>query len=182
MNSKVLWITKTAVMLALLVVLQAVTKPLGTIVTGSAVNFILIAATLIGGMSSGLVIALVSPFLAMLLGVVPLPIYVVPVVAVGNAVLVLVYALLSKKLTSNSQVKQYVFWIIAVVISAVLKFLALFALSNYVVMPLMTAIKDKMAKVPAAIFSTQQMLTAVIGGVLAVLIIPTVLKAIGKKD
>ena len=41
MNKKIRWITETAIMLALLVTLQALTKPLGQLVTGSCVNAIL---------------------------------------------------------------------------------------------------------------------------------------------
>ena len=38
MRKKVLWITETAVMLALLVTLQALTKPMGQLVTGSKIR------------------------------------------------------------------------------------------------------------------------------------------------
>ena len=38
MRKKILWITETAVMLSLLVALQAITKPMGQMVTGSCVN------------------------------------------------------------------------------------------------------------------------------------------------
>lgn len=41
MNKKTLWITETAVMIALLVALQWATKPLGQFVTGSCVNLVL---------------------------------------------------------------------------------------------------------------------------------------------
>ena len=47
MNKKILWITETAVMLALLVTLQAVTKPLGQLVTGSCVNAVLAITVLL---------------------------------------------------------------------------------------------------------------------------------------
>ena len=41
MNRKTLWITETAVLLALLVGLQFVTKAMGQFVTGSCVNLVL---------------------------------------------------------------------------------------------------------------------------------------------
>jgi len=50
MNKKIRWITETAILLALLVTLQAVTKPAGQLVTGSCVNTILAVAVLLGGM------------------------------------------------------------------------------------------------------------------------------------
>ena len=61
MRKKVLWITETAVMLALLVTLQALTKPMGQLVTGSCVNAVLAISVLLVGMSSGITIALISP-------------------------------------------------------------------------------------------------------------------------
>jgi hypothetical protein len=54
MKKKTLWLTETAVMLALLITLQALTKPLGQLVTGSCVNAVLAVAVLLIGMSSGI--------------------------------------------------------------------------------------------------------------------------------
>ena len=71
MNRKIRWITETAVLLALLVALQAITKPLGQLVTGSCVNAILAIAALVGGMSCGLTVALISPVFAFLFGIAP---------------------------------------------------------------------------------------------------------------
>lgn len=69
MNKKTLWITETAVMIALLVALQWATKPLGQFVTGSCVNLVLGVSALVGGLWCGLTVALVSPFFAFLLGI-----------------------------------------------------------------------------------------------------------------
>ena len=46
---KVGYITETAVMLALLVALQAITKPLGQLITGSFVNCVLAVTVLLVG-------------------------------------------------------------------------------------------------------------------------------------
>ena len=61
MKSKALWVTRTAVMLALLIVLQWLTKPLGQIVTGSCVNAVLAVTVLLTGLSSGVTVAVLSP-------------------------------------------------------------------------------------------------------------------------
>ncbi len=53
MNKKIRGITETAVLLALLVSLQALTKPMGQLVTGSCVNAILAVSALVGGLSCG---------------------------------------------------------------------------------------------------------------------------------
>ena len=70
--------------------MQAATKNLGQFVTGSCVNAVLAAATLLGGFASGLIVAVVSPFLAFLLGIGPKLIEVVPAIAIGNLALVLI--------------------------------------------------------------------------------------------
>ena len=89
-------ITYTAVLLALLIVLQWATKSLGQFVTGSCVNCILAVAALVVGWEGGLAIALVSPFMAFLLNIGPKNIAVVPAIAVGNEGRGLTDALLEK--------------------------------------------------------------------------------------
>ena len=89
MKKSVLWLTETAVMLAVLITMQMVTKPLGQIVTGTCVNAVLGITALVCGVSSGAVVALISPIMAFLLGIAP-QIITVPAIMVGNFVLVLV--------------------------------------------------------------------------------------------
>ena len=62
-NKKVKFITQTAIFLALLIALQFFSKPLGQLVTGSLVNFVMIAAVLLSGLASGILVALLSHFL-----------------------------------------------------------------------------------------------------------------------
>ena len=83
MSKKIRWITETALMLALLICLQALTKPMGQLVTGSCVNAILAVAALLGGVSCGVVVALCSPVLAFLLGIAP-QILTVPAIMAGK--------------------------------------------------------------------------------------------------
>ena len=68
MKRKLLWMTETAIMLALLVTLQALTKGFGQLVTGTCVNAVLAVSVLVGGLGTGLTVAVVSPVLAFLLG------------------------------------------------------------------------------------------------------------------
>ena len=67
-NTKVKWISKTALMIALLVVLQMFTKPFGQLVTGSCVNAVLAVSVILVGLSCGLTVAFLSPFFAFILG------------------------------------------------------------------------------------------------------------------
>ena len=68
---KTTWIVRTAVCLALLLVLQVATKSLGQFVTGSCVNLVLAMAALSGGLWSGVAVAVLSPFCAYALGIGP---------------------------------------------------------------------------------------------------------------
>ena len=69
MNKRVRWIARTGVLLAVLIALQAATKPLGQLVTGSCVNAVLTLSVTLCGIGCGAVVALVSPLLAFLLGI-----------------------------------------------------------------------------------------------------------------
>jgi hypothetical protein len=89
MNKKIRWITETAVMLALLICLQALTKPMGQLITGSCVNAVLAISVLVGGLGCGLTVALCSPVLAFALGIAP-QILTVPAIMVGNTVFVII--------------------------------------------------------------------------------------------
>ena len=129
MNKKTLWITETAVMIALLVALQWATKPLGQFVTGSCVNLVLGVSALVGGLWCGLTVALVSPFFAFLLGIGPAFLPIVPMVAVGNMVLVVILHLLASR--DKIAVRSY----LAVAVGAVTKFLALWLLIVKLVLP-----------------------------------------------
>ena len=100
MNKKIRWITETAVMLALLVSLQAITKPLGQLVTGSCVNAVLAITVLFAGLYSGITVAIISPVLAYLLGIAP-QILTVPAIMVGNTVYVVLLCLIAGKLSRN---------------------------------------------------------------------------------
>ena len=181
MNKKVRWITETAVMLALLVALQALTKPMGQLVTGSCVNTVLAISALVGGLSCGLVVALCSPVLAFLLGIAP-QILTVPAIMVGNAIFVILLALLADKSGKNIA-KQIIAWMTA----AVAKFAALYAIVVWLICGLLSEqliangmMKAPMLKALPATFSWPQLITALIGGAAALLITPVLRKALHK--
>ena len=181
MNKKLRWITETAIMLALLVTLQALTKPAGQLVTGSCVNTVLAVAALVGGLGSGLTIALISPVLAFLLGIAP-QILTVPAIMAGNAVFVVLLSLLADK-TGKNIAKQIIAWICA----AVAKFAVLYAIVVGLICGVLSenllasgALKAPMLKALPATFSWPQLITALIGGAVALLIVPVLRKALHK--
>ena len=174
MSKKTLWLCRTAVMIAVLVALQFVTKPLGQFVTGSCVNMVLVVATLCGGLWCGFTVALISPFAAFLVGVGPALIQIVPVISVGNIVLVLVYAFVYKKLD-----RAWVRECAAVIAAAVLKFAALYLVVVKLLLPVL-GLAEKQVAVMSVMFSWLQLVTALIGGVLGIVVSIPVKKAMKK--
>ena len=181
MRKKILWITETAVMLALLVTLQALTKPMGQLVTGSCVNAVLAVAVLVAGLYSGITVAIISPVLAYLLGIAP-QILTVPAIMVGNTVFVVLLYFIAGK-DSKQILRQIIAWISA----AAAKFAALYAIVVWLICGVFSegllasgALKEPMLKMLPATFSWPQLFTALIGGAIALLIAPLLRKALHK--
>ncbi len=176
-HKKVLWITQTAILLAMLIVLQAVTKGLNNqIITGSCVNTVLAVAALVGGLWSGIVIALISPVLAFLLGIAP-QLVTVPAIMVGNTVFVVLLHFLSGK----ALWQQMVAWVVA----AVAKFASLYALVVWVICGVLSEgllaaglLKAPMLKMLPVMFAWPQLFTALIGGGIGLLLTPVLKKAL----
>ena len=180
MSKKVRWITETAVMLALLVALQALTKPLGQLVTGSCVNAVLAVSVLLAGLSSGIIVALASPVLAFVLGIAP-QLVTGPAIMVGNTVFVVLRHVMAGK--SNGSGRRIAAWFIA----AVAKFATLYILVVKIICGLAAApllangmLKEPMLKALPTMFAWPQLITALIGGGVALLIVPVLRKALHK--
>lgn len=186
MNQKVPWITQTAIMLAFLVALQAVTKPLGQLVTGSFVNAVLAITVLLVGMSSGITVALISPVFAFLFGIAPNFITVLPIM-VGNVCYVAALRLIAGH-TGKPIWRQPV----AVAAAAGVKFTVLYLLVVQVICGIasgfllgkklggIVVLAPPMLKLLPAMFSWPQLFTALIGGALAMLTVPVLRSALHK--
>ena len=181
MNRRIRWITETAVMLALLVSLQALTKPMTQLVTGSCVNAVLAVSALVGGLGCGITVAVCSPVLAYLLGIAP-QILTVPAIMVGNCVYVLLLSLLCDK-TGKHMLRQLLAWLAA----AAAKFAALYAIVVWLICGVLAdrllasgALKAPMLNVLPLTFSWPQLFTALIGGAVALVITPMLRKALHK--
>ena len=179
MNKKIRWITETAVLLALLVTLQALTKPMGQLVTGSCVNAILAVAVLVAGLGSGATIALISPVLAYLLQIAP-QILTVPAIMAGNTVYVLVLYFLVGKDGRNAVIKVMGWLAAAVAKFAALYFIVVNLICGVLAPSLLAsgAMKEPMLKALPATFSWPQLFTALIGGAVALAIVPVLKKAL----
>lgn len=173
-RNKIHWLTRTAVLIALLVALQWATSGLGQFVTGSCVNCVLVIAALFAGLWGGVMVALVSPVCAFLLGIGPKLVQIVPAIAVGNLVLVLiVYVILGKK-----ESRKLWLSVMTVAFSAVAKFAVLYCAVVKVMIPLMGSnLAEKQVQTFTAMFSWPQLVTALIGTAAALLLAPLLKKA-----
>lgn len=172
------FISFTAMGIALVILAQALGGLLPTgfvivgpftgkqLLTGSLVNLVLFVFTAAVGTWSGVVIGLCSSVLAYFFGIGPI-LPVVPVVACGNALLCLVFGLLRK----GDRVPD----VLSVVIAAVLKCAFLWLLVPMVIRAV--GVPDKQVAALSVMFSWPQGVTALIGGFLALLILPRLKKA-----
>ena len=184
MNKKILWITETAVMLALLVTLQAVTKPLGQLVTGSCVNAVLSITVLLVGIRSGITVAFVSPVCAYLFGIAPTLITVAPIM-LGNVCFVVLLRLIAG--TGHKPVWRQP---VALVTASGVKFCVLYLLVVKVICGIasgallgkklgdVVVLAPPMLKMLPTMFAWPQLFTALIGGFVALLITPALRKGL----
>lgn len=186
MNQKIRTITETAVMLALLVALQAVTKPLGQLVTGSCVNAVLAITALLVGMGGGIAVALISPIFAFLFGIAPNFITVVPIM-IGNTCFVVLL-----RLIAGRHYKPLWRQPVALAVAAGVKFAVLYLLVVKLIcgpaadlllgkkLGSVVVLAPPMLQLLPTMFAWPQLFTALIGGAVALLITPVLRKALKK--
>ena len=186
MNQKIRWITETAVMLALLITLQVLTKPLGQLATGSFVNAILALTVLLAGISSGVTVAVISPVCAFVLGIAPNFVTVLPIM-LGNVCYVVLLRLIAGQ-------RQQTLWRqpVALAVAAGVKFAVLYLLVVQVICGVASGVllgkklgdvvvlAPPMLKLLPTMFTWPQLVTALIGGAAALLIAPVLRKALRK--
>jgi len=171
-HEKVLWITRTAVLIALTVALQALTLQFGNqFITGSIVNLMLIIAVMTCGLPTGLTVSIFTPVLPTLIGFGPMwP--VVPFIAVSNMALTTAWHFIGNREIIN----KYVSYTMALIAGAVAKFLVLYFGVVKIAVPYILGLPE--GNVMSVLFSYPQLITASIGGVCAMILLPTLIKAI----
>ncbi len=187
-NKSTLWIARTGLMLALLVVAQFIGSkliPAGAVIlgpmsvtqliTGSLVNMVLILTAAVVGVWSGTAVGILSAVLALVLGIQGQPI-VTPAIALGNVIIVLVTWLFFHMAAKKGQKPYGVYGIAGIVLGAAAK-CAFLWLTVPALLTLVPEIKPAAAEKLSLMFSYPQLVTALIGGALALLVIPAVKRA-----
>jgi len=174
-HEKVIWLTRTAVLIALTVALQAATLQFGNqIITGSVVNLMLIIAVMTCGLSTGLTVSAFTPVLPTLLGFGPLwPI--VPFIAVANMALVTIWHFVGNRVIGN----VYISYGIAMAAGAAAKFLVLYFGVVQIAAPYILGLPS--GNLLSVMFSYPQLITASAGGVCAIILLPPLMKGIKQR-
>jgi len=153
MNKRTKFITYGAVFLALAAIFPMLRFP--QLVTGSAVNFVLLIACYVLGIAGGVTIGCLTPWVALIAGQMPFA-YMPPFIMIGNAIYVLAFGVLRRYRTSGM--------IFGIIVGALLKYLFLsFAVT-------------KLVKAPANLvnmMSIPQLITALVGGLIAFVVMKT---------
>lgn len=166
------FLTRTALLLALCVVVQQF-KSVSQFITGPMVNIILMVAALAVGLASGLTIAVLSPVLAFLIS--PAPIMqampqLMVLVMFGNAAIVLLVWLF----------RNHKMYYIGLALGAVAKAGVLALGLQLVVLPLFGGgLAEKQVTAVTAMFGINQLITAAIAGVVVAIVWPMLKKVNG---
>lgn len=177
MKKKILWISRTATFIAVLIILQIITKTGGQLLTGSAVNMVLIISVLTSGLLSGMTVALLSPFFAFILGIGPAFIQIIPFIALGNLAYIILTYLISNSFKTKG-ILSYLKNVTGIMLAAFVKFGILYIGIVKLLLPFMTQLKDKQLETISGIFSWPQFITALVGGIIGIILSSAVNKAI----
>ena len=189
MKNNIRRITETAMLLALLICLQwagsliadQMTKQL---VTGTMVNCVLAVSVLVVGMGGGVTIALISPIFAFLLGIAPNFITVLPIM-LGNTCFVVLLRLITGRSMRPLWRRP-----VALVTAAAVKFGVLYLLVVEVIcgaasgallgkkLGSVVLLAPPMLKMLPVMFAWPQLVTALLGGGLALAITPVLRKSL----
>jgi uncharacterized YccA/Bax inhibitor family protein len=149
------WLTRTALLLAITLAFQMLGFP--QMITGPAVNAMLLLSGTYVGVLGGIIIGLLTPWIAFARGILASPLGpMIPFIMAGNAFLVIAYTI-----SRNLLGKGYTGSGIGIVVGAIAKFLIL----SYAVR-LIVSVPPPVAKA----MQTPQLFTAISGGIIALIV------------
>lgn len=160
-------IVLSAVFMAAAIILQLIGRTfveVNPLLIGPLINTVILLTTYICGLTCGILISILTPVAAALLGALsPMLVPFVPFIIIGNIVFSVVFATFMKK----KKIGLY----LGVVLSSIAKFLFLSFSATKLVYMINLKISEKSLKMIAAAFTTPQLVTALLGGVIAIIIL-----------
>ena len=169
-KNSILKITQTALLLAILLIIHVITRPYSQLITGSLVNLVLLLGVFLVGRSWGLILAFISPLVAFLLGFGPIFIQIVIFVAIANAVYVsLAWWLLHSRIIKS---EEFLLNMSGLILAGLVKTLLLALGLVVLILPLIPGLSEAQRVIISASFTWPQLITSLIGGFLALFIVP----------
>ena len=166
MKLKTKQITVTAIMLAICIISQFF-KNLSVYITGPVINAALILTAIYAGLACGIILSIITPITSFFITGMPVMAAVpalFPCIIIGNVILVMV-ALLRNKFGKTAGLP------VSIGIGAILKALFMGFLISLLILPNMLPVKmQPLLHALQLQFSVTQLITALIGGVYAVII------------
>jgi hypothetical protein len=177
MQRRVSWIAQAALLLAILLVVQLVafTIPksvpiVSQLFTGTLVNLVLIVGSATVGLAGTAVAAFLSPMLAFVLGQMKFVHMILPV-GIGNLLIVVITWMFFRR---RDALKQPVIMdSLGILLGAIVKWLFLWVFTVLIIVP-MFFLETPAANALSTMFSWPQLITALLGGVIAVLVLPAI--------
>ncbi|RKD32082.1 ECF transporter S component [Thermohalobacter berrensis] len=158
-NSTATYLVRTAILLALALVFQIGFRAFAQPLVGPLVNMVLILSAALVGTVSGVLVGCFTPLIAFAFGIMPLfPL--VPFIMIGNSLLVIVFNAIRTRVSNYG---DYV----GIVVAAFVKFVFL----AFSVRQLLSLFIPKVPPKIIAAFSLPQLFTALIGGIVALIVI-----------
>lgn len=191
MKRQTLKLAQTGILIALVLAVQYIGSnisqapvffgiSLQQLVVGSLINMILVLSAAVIGLYPGATVGALSATTATLLGIGGNPLM-LPVIVFGNVSIVLVTYFLFHFAKEQKQLKT-VFEGVGVVLGAAVKCAVMWILSSQVVIPTLAknGIPEKQIAILTLNFSWPQAVTAFVGGIVALSILPVIKKAASK--
>lgn len=171
MKQQILRITITAIFLALLIAGQLlfglIGAPLAQYFVGSWVNLILALAALVIGWPYAVSLGLISPFVALLVGIAPPFIEIIPLIALANAMFGLIIFFINK--IKVKATLQPLIAVGSVILATVIKVGLMYITIVAWLLPAL-GIPPVQRSLLSAVYSINQLPTAIIGGSLAIIV------------
>lgn len=160
------FLTRTAILLALTLAVQMMGFP--QFITGPGVNAMLMLSAIYVGPVGGVAIGALTPWIAFMRGILPPPLGpAIPFIMLGNASIVIVFWLMRRVLSSNM-----VGSVVGVIVGSIAKYFVIAAAVQFLL--------DLPPGPSAKLLQISQLFTALIGGIIAIIIERVLQRNVGR--
>jgi hypothetical protein len=175
-NIKLQNLVRSALMLAIAIMFQIIGKNIPAIsqsFVGPAVNSVLIITEFLCGTTLALLVGAMIPLLAWFTGQLNTAMgFFIPFIMLGNIIYVVSFGMIRKRIKNSNAIMLY----LSLIIAATLKYLFLFFSASKMIGLLKLAIPVKLAEKLIIMMGIPQLITALIGGFIGIVIVKKFIK------